>query len=241
MTHPSPSLSFSRLGQEQRQVSTTPSVRSAAKSGREEERGEASRRRGMGRKASETTPATVRECRRILLLRRHLDDGLFVSSPLVMDNHIGKQMQQAVLGHNRRDSDVLGRGRRNTRASERVLLRQRRELCQSNSGTIRSGFLCFIVLADFYRGRPLAARTTAPPSLSPFRTRWVVLGVFIRTPKITFFSPKHTVCANALLTLYIYTRLTQQSAQSFRRAPSGHFDAEKVSLAALPSFGIRIN
>jgi hypothetical protein len=90
----------------------------------------------------------------------HQDDGLFASSPLVMDNHIGKQMQQAVLGHNKRDSDVIERGRCNTRAGDRVLLRERRELRQSNSGMIRSGFLCFIVLADFYRGRPLAALTT---------------------------------------------------------------------------------
>ncbi len=33
------------------------------------------------------------------------------------------------------------------------------------------------------------------------------------TTNITLFLPKHTVCANALLTLYIYTRPTQQSAQ----------------------------
>ncbi len=51
-----------------------------------------------------------------------------------------------------------------------------------------------------------------------------VLGVFICTPKTTFVSPKHAVCANALLTLYIFTRLTQQSAQSFWPAPSGQFD-----------------
>ncbi len=52
----------------------------------------------------------------------------------------------------------------------------------------------------------------------------LVLGVFIRTPKITFVSTKHAVDANALLTLQIYTELTQQSAQSFRPAPSGPFD-----------------
>ncbi len=116
--------------------------------------------RGWAGRRARPPPATVRECRCILLLYRHLDDGLFVSSHRVMDNHIGKQMQQAILRHNRRDSDVLKWGQHNTRASKRVLLHQRRELCQSNSGTICSGFLCFIVLADFYRGRPLEAQTT---------------------------------------------------------------------------------
>jgi hypothetical protein len=86
-----------------------------------------------------------------------MDDELFVSSSLVMDNHIGKQMKKAALRHIRRDSDVLVRGQHNIRADKRVLLHQRRELCQRNTGTICSGFLCLIVLADFYRGRPLAA------------------------------------------------------------------------------------
>ncbi len=103
---------------------------------------------GWAGRPARPPPTTVRECHCILLPRQHLDEGLFVSSPIVMDNHIDKQKQQAVLEHNKRDSDVLGRGQRNTRAGERVLLRKRRELCQSNSGLISSGFFCFIVLPD---------------------------------------------------------------------------------------------
>jgi hypothetical protein len=161
----------------------TPSALSDTKSGREEEGGEASQPPGSGGWAGRPArppPTTVQECHCILLPCRHLDDSLFVSSPLVMDNHISKQMQQAILGHNRRDSGVLGRGRCNRRTGKGVLLHKRRELCQSNSGTIRSGFLCFIILEDFYRGRPLAAQTTwkgrdciGSHILFTLPTRWV--------------------------------------------------------------------
>ena len=42
-------------------------------------------------------------------------------------------------------------------------------------------------------------------------------GLFIRTPKLTFFSQKAMLAANALLTLHVYTRLTQQSAYSLEQ------------------------
>ena len=52
----------------------------------------------------------------------------------------------------------------------------------------------------------------------------LVLGLFIQTPKVTFISLKATLDANELLTLTIYTRQTQQSAQSFGPCVLGEFD-----------------
>ena len=46
----------------------------------------------------------------------------------------------------------------------------------------------------------------------------------MRGCKITFFPPKHAHDANLLSTLYIVNRMPQQSAHSFRQAPSGQFD-----------------
>jgi hypothetical protein len=54
--------------------------------------------------------------------------------------------------------------------------------------------------------------------------RLLVWYLFTRTPKVTFISLKAILDANALLTLLIYTRHTQQSAQSFRPCISGKFD-----------------
>ena len=52
----------------------------------------------------------------------------------------------------------------------------------------------------------------------------LVLALFIQTPKVTCISSKAILDANALLTLLIYTRQTQQSAQSFRPFVSGEFN-----------------
>ncbi len=46
----------------------------------------------------------------------------------------------------------------------------------------------------------------------------------IRTPKVTFISSKAILDANAVLTLSIYTRQTQQSAQLFKLCVSGELD-----------------
>ncbi len=43
-------------------------------------------------------------------------------------------------------------------------------------------------------------------------------------PKIIYFPQKVILAANALLTLYVYARLTKQSAHLFRAVPSGQID-----------------
>ncbi len=52
----------------------------------------------------------------------------------------------------------------------------------------------------------------------------LVLALMIQTPEETFILLNATLDANALVTLLIYTRQTQQSAQSFRPCVSGEFD-----------------
>jgi hypothetical protein len=50
------------------------------------------------------------------------------------------------------------------------------------------------------------------------------LGVIYSNPKSNIYLVKATLDANALLTLSVYARQTQQSAQSFRPCHSVEFD-----------------